>query len=52
MRIWGSPGHYIQGAGVIEKLHEYANSFGSTHLYIVDEPANQTVAVLYVPFLP
>ena len=37
MRIWGSPGHYIQGAGVIEKLHDYANSFGNTHLYIVDE---------------
>lgn len=37
MRIWGSPGHYIQGKNVVEKVKTYADRFGKKHLYIVDD---------------
>lgn len=51
MRIWGSPGHYVQGNNVSEKVRMYANRFGKKHLYIVDDflmkTFNEKVAITY-----
>ena len=51
MRIWGSPGHYVQGNNVSEKVRMYANRFGKKHLYIVDDflmkMFNEKVAITY-----
>ncbi|MDO4501053.1 MAG: glycerol dehydrogenase [Erysipelotrichaceae bacterium] len=51
MRIWGSPGHYIQGKNIVEKVKIYATRFGQKHLYIVDDflmdMFNKKVAITY-----